>query len=91
MENLTRRVFFKQASLGAATTGLLVVASPLTACASQAPLPDTATDLSTAEIPENLVIYLRDAKAGEIGLMIGTREIVHRDPDLVARLLKAVG
>lgn len=35
-----------------------------------------------------LVAYVRDASKGEVVLMIGTQEIVRRDPALVARLVR---
>jgi hypothetical protein len=36
-----------------------------------------------------LVAYLRDVAVGEIGLLVGTREIIVRDRELVQRLLRA--
>ncbi len=37
-----------------------------------------------------IVAYVRDAAKGEVVFMLGTREIVRKDPDLVSRLLSAV-
>lgn len=37
---------------------------------------------------EPVVAYVRDRAKGEVALFIGTREIIRRDPDLVARLLE---
>jgi hypothetical protein len=35
------------------------------------------------------VAHVRDLKTGEIAVMVGTREIVYRDPQFVKRLIKA--
>jgi hypothetical protein len=36
---------------------------------------------------EPLVVYVRDARRGELTVLAGTRETTVRDPGLVARLL----
>ncbi len=38
---------------------------------------------------EPVLVYVRDAKRGEVTVMHGTRESTYRDPALVRRLLKA--
>lgn len=35
----------------------------------------------------SLVAYIPDPRSGEIHYMVGTREVVHKDPALVARML----
>ncbi|GHO93424.1 hypothetical protein KSF_034720 [Reticulibacter mediterranei] len=92
MAKLTRRGFFKQASAGVATTGLLM-ASPAFVNTSDIPTAHAAeVELSsTADLPTtSLVAHIRDASTGEIGILFGTQEITYRDKDLVARLLQAV-
>lgn len=37
---------------------------------------------------EPLIAHVRDFSTGEIGLMIGTREVIYRDPDLARHLLR---
>lgn len=36
-----------------------------------------------------VVAHVRDLSTGEIALMVGEREFIYRDPELVARLLNA--
>ena len=91
MKKLTRRRFFKQTSIGVATVGVLgagLAAVPrLTAIA--APAGTSAANTSSAALSEPLVAYVRNPATGEVGLLVGSREIVYRDPDLVSHLLKA--
>ena len=87
MAKLTRRDLIKQTSAGAAALGALA-AVPGLAGAQGAPEAHAA-GLSAADRNGPLVAYLRDVAVGEIGLLVGTREIIVRDPDLVQRLLKA--
>lgn len=91
MEKLTRRLFFKEASLGVATTGILAVTPALTTDSAEIPEATTPlAELSASGLPANLIAHVRDIATGEISLMVGTQEIVYRDPELVARLLRAV-
>lgn len=91
MDKLTRRSFFKQASAGVATTGMLV-ASPALVTATDTPTAYAAeTELSSSTaLPASLVAHIRDAATGEVGILFGTQEITYRDKELVARLLQAV-
>ena len=51
----------------------------------------------TEEVPEavaaegvdDLIVHVRDVSTGEIALMVDTREVVHRDRSLAARLVHA--
>jgi hypothetical protein len=36
-----------------------------------------------------MVTYVRNLAKGEVGILVGEREIVYHDTDLVKRLLKA--
>jgi hypothetical protein len=38
---------------------------------------------------EALVAHVRDLRSGEISVFVGTDHIVHRDPELAARLYNA--
>jgi hypothetical protein len=38
-----------------------------------------------------VVAYVEDAPSGRVTLMVGEREVVVHDPDLVRRLLDAAG
>jgi hypothetical protein len=85
MTKLTRRSFLKQSSVSAATLGLLP-AIPLTAIPS-------ALEATKPELPATLsapmVVNVNDTATGEVTLWVGAREIVFRDRQLVARLIKA--
>jgi hypothetical protein len=87
MAKLTRRDLIKQTSAGAAALGALA-AVPGLAGVQGAPEAHGA-GLSAADRNGPLVAYLRDVAKGEIGLLVGTREIIVRDPELVQRLLRA--
>ena len=87
MTTLTRRDVLKKTSAGAATLGALLVAPGLVSADTvQA---GRAATHSTPSGHEPLVAYVRDASAGEITLLVGTREIVVHDPKLVMRLVQA--
>jgi hypothetical protein len=87
MAQMTRRDVLKKTSAGAAAVGALIIAPGLVSAdvvaAGRAP---THTPPSTHE---PLVAYVRDVSAGELTLMVGTREIVVRDHALVMRLVQA--
>jgi hypothetical protein len=87
MAKLTRRGFIRRTSIGAATIGALAAAPGL--AAAQASPRARISDLSTAELHEPLVAHVRNAALGEIALLVGTREVIVRDPELVVRLVKA--
>ena len=94
MVKLTRRGFFRQTSMNVATIGVLA-AVPLVAVpdAPEAAATDTAAaaeELSAAELSGPLVAHVRDLASGEISLLVGTQEIIYRDPELVVRLLRAM-
>ena len=84
MSPFSRRSLIKQTSLGAASAGALFampgLAAPRAAAASR-----PAVTLPA----EPLAAYVRNAATGEISLLIGRREIVFHDPELVRRLVQA--
>ncbi len=87
MINVNRRSFLWQTSAGAALLAV-AAASPIR---GQQSASATAPALDRVGEPtfEPIVAYVRNVAAGEIALMVGTREIVVRDAELVGRLLKA--
>lgn len=54
---------------------------------SAAELDGVAAGTNGATAP--LVVHVRDVATGEIGILNGTREVIVRDPRLVARLINA--
>ncbi len=87
MDKITRRGLIKQASVGAATVGTLMAVPGLSKAYASTAL--ESADQKTASMQGSLVAHVRNVSTGEIALLVGTREIVIRDPDLVKRLLKA--
>ena len=94
MATLTRRKFLAQTSVGAATLGVL--ASALHSAAGHRLLgargaaTTKTTKVAPAALAEPMMVYVRDAAAGDVAFLVGTREIIRRDPVLVAHLLQGV-
>lgn len=90
MAKLTRRSLLKQTSIGAATVGVVaagIAAAPhMLATVSPAHAAGVEVSTTTSGL---MMVYIRDAAKGEVGVLVGEREIVHHDPDLVSRLLSA--
>src|SRR5262245_61278884 len=95
MVEQTRRRFVKQTSIGvgAAMVGAAVLPS-LAALRLQLNAPsNTPLHMSRAgaPLPESIVVHVRDVATAEIAVLVGTQEIVYRDPEMMARLLQAAG
>jgi hypothetical protein len=88
MAKVTRRRLLKTTSIGAATVGMLAAAPRLAAFAAPATA-EQAPELSATSLSGPMVTYVRNLAKGEVGILVGEREIVYRDPELVKRLLKA--
>ena len=87
MTDLNRRSFLKQTSVGAATLGLL---SSLPALAAIPDSPQaTKPEVPAAAFGGPLIAHVSDVATGEVTLLVGAREIISHDPQLVARLTKA--
>ena len=94
MPGVTRRTFLGRGSLAVAAAGVLSsvpgIGALVGAAESGAPAADAAgADAAGADLTEPLVAHVRDAATGEISVFSGTREVVLRDPRLVAQLLRA--
>jgi len=87
MEKVTRRRLLKTTSIGAATVGMLAAAPNLAALA--APAAKQTPELTATSLSGPMVTYVRNVAKGEVGILVGEREIVYHDTDLVKRLLKA--
>jgi hypothetical protein len=87
MAQLTRRSFLTQASIGVAGGSLMGGMTALPRL--------TGISLGAAEMPtgaatepvQGLIAHVRDASTGEIAIMVGTREVIHRDRALAVRLV----
>ena len=86
MAELTRRTFLKTgAATGAASVGGFAI-GPGLAAALLGSAGVAAGDVALHD-GSPVVAYVRDAGRGELGLLVGEREVTVRDPKLVARLL----
>ncbi len=88
-QGLSRRRFLTRLALG--VSGLSALAaipgwvwrSPRSADATSQP--DTLS--SAPETP--VVAYVRDAAKGEVVLMVGTKEVIRKDPGLASHLVRS--
>jgi Spy/CpxP family protein refolding chaperone len=78
MNEPNRRGFLALAGAGAAAVGAVAVA----------PAAEASTSVPS-HVKEPLVAYVRDAKSGEVAVMIGEREVVVHDRELAARIARA--
>lgn len=102
MGEISRRVFLKSSTAVAVAAGTLsaipVVPAVVSAIETQGPA-DTgaaesaATDIeaSSGALSDGFIAHVRDLSSGEIGIFSGTREITVLDPQLAARLARAIG
>jgi hypothetical protein len=87
MAKVTRRTFLSTtvgAAGGVAAMGLIAGPSTLVEAAQNAA--DASDGLMSGE---PMTAYVRDAATGEISVMVGHREIVTKDPQLIRRLQRA--
>jgi len=88
---MSRRSVLRGAA-GAGAIGLAAATGAGAVVAAARPKTRAATSTMAAR-PANgssLVVYLRDAAAGELEVFAGTSKVRFRDPALAARLVRAV-
>jgi hypothetical protein len=99
VSEFSRRFFLKTSSAAVIAAGAVSAVPGLPAAATafetQAPADaeSAAAALAGSEgatLSEPVIAHVRDLATGEIGLFSGTREITVLDPQLAARLIKAV-
>lgn len=91
MADLTRRGFIVTsagAAAGVATVGA-IAAAPKIAKILDGGAAASAARRGAVSASDPVVAYIRNATSGEIGLLVGHREVTINDPDLVGRLLDA--
>ncbi len=93
MRTISRRNLLAKTGMGAAAAGVLTAVPGLVAAkhGSRGAAPTSALKTTTPAGDVPAVAYVRDAAKGEIVLMVGTREVVHTDPALVAYLARCYG
>jgi hypothetical protein len=87
MAKVTRRTFLSTtvgAAGGVAAMGL--IAGPGTLVEAAQNVADASDGPMSSE---PMTAYVRDAATGEISVMVGHREIVNKDPQLIRRLQRA--
>ena len=90
-QDISRRKLLRTGALGvaagiAASTGLAgIPAAVEKATGPRAAAKPEALDMNA--VGEDVIAHVKDASAGEIALLVGTRELVYHDPALVGRLL----
>jgi hypothetical protein len=82
MSDTSRRKFLAVAGAG-------VAAGTVAATTGTAMAGETRRERGAAQ--EGVVAYVQDHRSSELRLMVGEREIVVRDRDLVNRILNAAG
>jgi hypothetical protein len=90
MLELTRRSFLTHASIGLAGGTLVGGLTGLPGLAAL-PLGGMALPARAAEPVQGLIAHVRNVATGEIAVMVGTREVIHRDRALAVRLLDIAG
>ena len=73
---VSRRGFLKKTAVGAAAAAALAAAPSLLVVAERSGGGDAAA------VTTPLVAYIRDASKGDVVIMVGTKEVVRRDPNL---------
>ena len=100
MKEVSRRIFLKGSSAAVVAAGAISAIPGLPAiigmAETQGPADATTaeaavTETESAVMSEPLIAHIRDLATGEIGLFSGTREITLLDPQLAARLARAIG
>jgi len=95
MPEITRRSFLKQGGATAAAAGALVATpkvlrGPASKSAHKAGAARTTTAAARkATAAHNLVVHVPDTRTDEVRLLVGDREVVLHDRDLVSRLSRA--
>lgn len=94
MTGITRRSFLKQSGATAAAAGGLVATpkvlrGPATTKAKRIAPARSATAARRAKATSNIVVHVPDTRKAEVRLLVGDREVVLHDLDLVTRLSRA--
>ena len=83
MSETDRRKFLAVTGAGAAAGAVALTAGPVLAAGTSRPSKHAAA--------ESVVAYVEDHRSGRLRLMLGDREVVVHDRDLVSRILDAAG
>lgn len=81
MSEHTRRKFIKHASIGAAAVGATAVIPGMTSADAETPVSGPAHNGPFA-------VWVKDAKSGEIAVLVGETEVLHHDRALAQKLAR---
>ena len=84
MTEPTRRNFLIASGAGAAAAGMVAAVPGVAGAQTPNPAPAALPDNATA-----LVAHVADPSSGTLSLLVGEREVLVHDRDLVARLARA--
>jgi len=88
VSEVTRRKFLIGSGIGAAGVVAAGAAGGLPGIASAAADAPSHEELETAA-RRPMMLHVRDARRGEVGILVGEKEVVVKDKALVAKLLRA--
>ena len=101
MVDVSRRGFLGQAAIatGVGVAGSLglhkLLAAPNAPVAGAQPTDNAKATPATSSLRMDgltlagpMVVHVRDLASGELAMMVGTQELIYRDPELVSRLVK---
>lgn len=90
MDPTTRRSFLIKGSAGAVgAAGLAASGFGLASVAASGTEEPVLQPDEAAGIPGPVLVQVKDAAAGEVGILVGEREVSFTDKALVARVLRA--
>jgi len=93
MADFSRREFLRKGSIGVAAgvaaLGLGTEGGIARAATRATKTNDPPAEHGEAITSEPIVAYVRRGASGEVTVMAGSREVVHMDPDLARRIIRA--
>ena len=84
----SRRTFLKRAAAALTAVGVLVTTPVWMLKSSRGDAASARPGKGEAALSEPLVAYVRNAARGEVVLLVGTKEVVRRDPELASLLVR---
>ncbi len=90
MPEQSRRNFLKSASIGAAAVGVGTVV-PIGAAAASTQTAEGQVPVSGKAHDGPFAVWVKDAKTGEIAVLVGESEVIHHDKALAGKLARLAG
>ena len=77
--------------LGSGAPSTTQVSAPTPAVTPASALAAVRSSLEGITLAGPMVVHVRDLATAEVAMMVGTQEVIYRDPELVSRLVKTAG